>query len=218
MLNDPFHETVAQIALRASQRHGFALGGGQALIAHGLVSRNTEDIDLFTDEDHAVQIGATAVEEALRTAGYESTRLPEVEGLGELFEGFDDGMVELEVTDEQHLVRLTLARLDRQLSPVILDVGPVMHADDCIASKVGAAVSRGEVRDFVDLAAATDQYTIQEMIQLATRLDPGLSPDEFAAAGRRLDTLSKQRFELYGLPAESIATVREKLAGWPRPG
>jgi hypothetical protein len=155
MPNDPFQAAIARLALTACRQFGFVLGGGQALIAHEIVDRTTEDIDLFTDQDHAVQAAATAVEDALRTAGYDVSRVPGVEDLGALFEGFDDGMVELEVSKGEELVRLSLARLDRTQSPVVMDMGPVMHVDDCIASKVAAVAGRAQIRDFVDLAAAT---------------------------------------------------------------
>jgi hypothetical protein len=42
------HCRVAAIALGAAAKHGFALGGGNALIAHGIIDRLTEDVDLFT--------------------------------------------------------------------------------------------------------------------------------------------------------------------------
>ena len=43
---DPFQHEVARIALAVAGRHGFALAGGQALIAHGIGARPTEDVDL----------------------------------------------------------------------------------------------------------------------------------------------------------------------------
>jgi len=48
---DELHQRAASIALRAAGEHGFALGGGNALIAHGLISRPTQDVDLFTDRE-----------------------------------------------------------------------------------------------------------------------------------------------------------------------
>jgi hypothetical protein len=48
-------------ALRTA-RHGFALSGGNALIAHGIVSRLTQDVDLFTDREAGVAAAADAVE------------------------------------------------------------------------------------------------------------------------------------------------------------
>ena len=45
------HRRVATVALRAANRYGFALGGGNALIAHGLIDRPTQDVDLFTERE-----------------------------------------------------------------------------------------------------------------------------------------------------------------------
>jgi hypothetical protein len=70
--NDPFQAEVAQIALRVSSVHGFALGGGQALVAHGIVDRPTEDVDLFTDIDGGVSAAADTVRAALEDAGLKS--------------------------------------------------------------------------------------------------------------------------------------------------
>lgn len=46
---DPRHRELARIGLAATQEYGFALAGGYALAAHGLVDRATEDVDLFTN-------------------------------------------------------------------------------------------------------------------------------------------------------------------------
>ena len=45
---DPFKATIIELALRAAATRGFALAGGNALAAHGLLTRPTQDIDLFT--------------------------------------------------------------------------------------------------------------------------------------------------------------------------
>jgi hypothetical protein len=37
-----------------------------------------------------------------------------------------------------------------------MDVGPAMHLDDLVATKVAALVSRREVRDYIDVAAEPD--------------------------------------------------------------
>ena len=64
------HRAGAGVALRAAARYGFALGGGNALIAHGVIDRPTEDVDLFTDRENGVAAAADAVEAARRQAGY----------------------------------------------------------------------------------------------------------------------------------------------------
>jgi hypothetical protein len=52
------HWQVAGIALSAAAEHGFALGGGNALLAHGLTTRPTLDVDLFTDREDGVEAAA----------------------------------------------------------------------------------------------------------------------------------------------------------------
>ena len=37
------HLQIAALALAAAGKHGFALGGGNALLAHGVISRPTQD-------------------------------------------------------------------------------------------------------------------------------------------------------------------------------
>lgn len=43
-----FQAEVARVALRAIGPHGFALAGAGALVAHGLLTRATQDLDLFS--------------------------------------------------------------------------------------------------------------------------------------------------------------------------
>ena len=98
-----------------------------------------------------------------------------------------------------------------------MDIGPVMHADDCVASKVAAVAGRAQIRDFVDLAAATERYPIDRLLEMAAAFDPGLSAEDFADAGRRLDQLSDQRFLRFGLDPVAVAELRRRLGAWPRP-
>ena len=73
---DPFHETVARIALQVAHRYGFVLGGGFALILHGALQRPTEDIDLFGPETASVVAAAEAVRTALKDAGIRVADVP----------------------------------------------------------------------------------------------------------------------------------------------
>jgi len=210
---DPFYTDVARIALAVAERHGFVLGGGFAWLMNGLVERPTEDVDLFTDTDGAAGASADAVCAALRGAGY-TVHEEEADDLLELFAGFDQR--EFTVGDGERTVRLSLSRLDRRESPVMMDVGPVMHLDDLIATKVAALVNRREVRDYIDVAAAMERYTVPQLLELARLQDPALEDDDVLAAGRYLDRLDDGRFTFYGLDAARIALLRERLEAWPR--
>ncbi len=79
------HRRVAAVALRAAARHGFAPGGGNALLAHGMISWPTKDVDLFTDQQDGVEAAAGAVEAALRGAGFHAERRDLAGGLDDVF-------------------------------------------------------------------------------------------------------------------------------------
>jgi hypothetical protein len=212
------HGQVAAIALRAAARHGFALGGGNALMAHGVVDRFTADVDLFTDEEASVAAAAAAVESALRDAGFGTERRDQAGGLGDIFYGLGDALAEWIVTapgGEQMM--LQLAYFDRSRRPVVMEVGPVLDLEDVVGGKVCALASRVEPRDYVDTAAALERYTREQIIGFARRLDPGLTDRDFAEAAGRLDQWGDRVFASFDLGPKEIAELRKRFADWPRP-
>jgi len=209
---------IAVIALRAAARYGFALAGGNALIAHGIVDRPTEDVDLFSDQEAGVAAAARAVEEALREAGFQADRRDQTGGLGDIFYGMGEEFAEWIITAPGgQETMLQMAYFDRTHGPVTMDVGPVLDLEDLAGSKVCALASRVEPRDFVDTAAALRHYTADQLISFARRLDPGLGDRDFADAGRQLDRMPAGVFARYGLGPQDVAWLREQFATWPRP-
>ncbi|MEU4556709.1 nucleotidyltransferase AbiEii toxin of type IV toxin-antitoxin system [Micromonospora violae] len=211
-----FYREVARVALGAAGPYRFVLGGGVAWAAHGLVARPTEDVDLFADVEGAAAAASTGVRVALERAGFVVSDADPDSELAELFDGYEQDMKDFVVSRDGRQIRLSLARLDRQQSPVVMDLGPVMDVRDLVANKIAALVNRREVRDFIDVAAALDHYDVTELLVLARQVDPALDPDDVRAAGRYLDRLSDQRFGRYGLGAADVAAIRERFAAWPR--
>ncbi len=215
-VND-LHRQVAAIALRAAAGHGFALGGGNALIAHGLIDRVTQDVDLFTDDEHGVEAAAGAVETALRAAGFAAEREDKTAGLADVFEGIGEGLAEWTVTAPGgQQMMLQMAVFDRASQPVVMEFGPVLDLEDVIGGKVCALASRAAPRDYLDTAAALDRYTVADLIGFARRLDPGLEDQDFADAARRLDQVEDGWFASLGLSPGDVAALRDRFAAWPR--
>jgi hypothetical protein len=218
------HAQVAAIALRAAARHGFALGGGNALMAYGVVDRFTADVDLFTDEESSVAAAAESVEKALRAAGFGTERRDSASqdgasGLGDIFYGLGDGLAEWIVTapgGEQMM--LQMAYFDRSRRPVVMEIGPVLDLEDVVGGKACALASRVEPRDYVDIAAALERYTVEQITGFARRLDPGLTDRDFAEAAERLDQWGDGVFTSFGLSPAEISELRKRFAAWPRPG
>lgn len=211
-----FYRDVARVALAAAGPHRFVLGGGVAWAAHGLVTRPTEDVDLFADVEGAAAAAAAEVRAALELAGYAVVDADPGSELAELFDGFDRDLRDFVVSRDDRQIRLSLARLDRYRSPVVMDLGPVMDVRDLIANKTAALVNRREVRDYIDVSAALGRYEVTELLALARQVDPALDVADVRAAGRYLDELPDRRFARYGLDADQVAEVRRRMAVWPR--
>lgn len=97
-----------------------------------------------------------------------------------------------------------------------MDIGPVLDLEDVLGGKVCALASRVEPRDYVDVAAALERYTPAQLIGFARRLDLGLTGQDFAEAGLRLDQMDDRVFSQIELSLPDAAGLRERLAAWPR--
>jgi len=206
---DPFQAEVARIALEVAREHGYALAGGNALAAHDLTDRPTEDVDLFTPEPGGPGAVAEGVRSALEAAGYLVQVIrPAEQNRGEF--------VRLSVTLGKDTMLLDLARDWRQWPPVDLDIGPVLHLDDAVGSKVTAMVFRRLPRDFMDVAAVIAVYSRADLMRLAFTRDPGLRVVDFTDAALALDEVPAAAFAPYGLPDDAVEHIRERFADWPR--
>lgn len=207
MAIEAFKARVIELGLGAAAAHGFALAGGNALAAHGLLSRPTQDIDLFTPAAGGTGQVLDAVRAALTAQRY-AVRVVRAAA--------DGDFAELHVSRDGHSTQLDLGRDWRAHDAVHLDVGPVLHLDDAVGSKTTALLGRALPRDFIDIAAALDRYTRSELLELAFTRDSGLRAVDAALAAQWLDRLDDDQFIPYQLTTEAIAALRARFASWPR--
>lgn len=205
-LLEPFQARVARVALAATEQWAFALAGGNALVAHGLLARPTQDVDLFTSAPHGPGDAAHVVVEALQAQGLRVTC--------EVASGGD--FARLHVSTADNAVIVDLARDWRAYPPVRLSVGLVLHRDDAVSSKVSAMVGRGLPRDFIDVAATLALYERSELLRLLFERDPGIGPADVALSVRQLDVLAAEDFAPYGLDPDAVERVRTAFERWPR--
>jgi len=133
-------------ALRAIEDSGFALAGAGALVAHGLISRPTQDLDLFAPAAGGPGDVSAPLQAALADAGYQVQVL-------EAAEQHNGEFLRLRVRHEHEVVDMDVARDWRQHPPVRMQIGPVLHVDDAVASKVTALMGRGLPGDYIDVGA-----------------------------------------------------------------
>jgi hypothetical protein len=95
-----------------------------------------------------------------------------------------------------------------------MSVGPVLHVDDAVASKVTAMI--GLPRDYIDVAAALRRYGRDDLLRRAFHRDPGLRVVDVALCLLLLDRLPDAPFADYGLTPDDVRQVRRSLQDWPR--
>jgi len=206
---DPFHERLARTGLAAAHRYGFALAGGYAVQAAGLLERPSEDVDLFTAWDRRDEF-TTAVAAVVRT--YRD------DGLAVDIERQYDTFARLTVADGRHTSKVELGVDWRANEPILMAIGPVLHPDDAVANKMSALYGRAFARDFVDIDAAlqSGRYAREAVLHLAERADHGFDRRIFADALGQASLLDSDDFAQYGITGQALEDLRARFAAWRR--
>ncbi len=204
---DAFHERLARTGLAAAQQYGFALAGGYAVQAAGLLMRPTEDIDLFTAWEQRAEFDAAV---AAVVDAYVA------EGLTVETERHHDTFVRLTVSQGERTAKVELAVDSRANEPIHMTIGPVLHPDDAVAKKMTALYARAYPRDFIDIDAAlqSGRYDGETLLRLAERFDVGFDRRVFAQALGELRNLDPDDFAQYGLVGPPLDDLRRRFEAW----
>ncbi|MGD0699115.1 MAG: nucleotidyl transferase AbiEii/AbiGii toxin family protein [Trebonia sp.] len=219
---DPLHLDITRIVLEATARYRAALGGGNALLAHGISARPTEDIDVFIANGELVSAASAAALDALEQHGYRVEEHAASGGLGDWWPEAWDGLAELEVSapGSDRMVQVQASHFELLCPPVEMPgIGLVVAMDDAAGFKAAATAGRALERDFVDIASLTAAgYTAERLIALAMERDHGLPMFAFAEAARRLDRMEDSRLAPYLDADRDAGWVRAAFGDWPRDG
>jgi hypothetical protein len=118
--------------------YGFALAGGYAVQVHGFLERPSMDVDIFAGTSPAPDFGGgvDAVVAALRGQGLQvDTELRNAR------------FARLAISSADQAAKMEFGVDWRMNAPVMLPIGPVLHADDAVANKVCALVPLTELRE-----------------------------------------------------------------------
>ena len=167
---DRFQRDLLEAFFAREQR--FFLTGGAALVGYYLHHRQTLDLDLFTTEDH-LEDGEAALFDAAQELGATVERL------------------RTSTNFRRFLVRRgnesVVADIVRDLAPQIDTEKPVRDGiridspREIMANKLCTLLSRGELRDLVDVMALEQAGNrVEEHLEFAARKDAGLTPGQLA--------------------------------------
>jgi Nucleotidyl transferase AbiEii toxin, Type IV TA system len=200
---DPLQQRVASIALELARDGHVALAGGSAMIAHGFVTRMSEDIDLFTPNPAEISDLRIRLTDRLRADGLKVDLVRDA-----------PGFTELVVTNAEDRLRVEIAQDSRIWPPVRLDVGAVLAPEELAADKTLALFGRAYARDLVDVAALVERMGAETVLGLAARKDPGFDRRRFAEALAVASAEPEGEFLRLGLTRPQIAELRGWARGW----
>lgn len=185
----PFHKKVLSVFASIEESQAFYFTGAMALAAYHLGHRVSEDIDVFCPTENLIPVVAGKFTRALaqKGIGVQVTR-----SFGSFWEAV--------LKEGNHEIRFQLAydspfRLD-ELS--VQDGLHVHSLNDLAAGKLLALFSRAEERDFIDVYCLVRDkgFTIEKLIELARRKDPGLDDYYLAIAFQQVERLPDDPGEL----------------------
>lgn len=177
------------------------------MIAQGLVTRTTEDLDLFATRDRGDVEAASAA--LLALAGHrgwtaEITRTgPEFRRVlieGDVGAGMEQVQIELCVDSPPIGV------------PTATLVGPSFAPFDLAVRKTLALFSRAEARDFTDVYALAQKFDRDEILEAARAADLGFDLTVFTQMLRAHRRLNDDEFPGDGQPVEGIRAYFDEWA------
>ena len=181
-----FQIEVAQLFFSLPASDGFLLAGGGALLATGLTSRPTRDLDFFGE------MGLANVNEAMAqfVAAANSCR-----------------WVCVVVQADDSFVRLHVKGTDEVLVDIAIDVGardpsqnsvlgPTFNHEELAGRKMLALFDRAEARDFADVFVLARHFGKELLLVRAAELEASLDFAVFAQMMRTIGRFSDQEIPI----------------------
>lgn len=190
-----FQREVIKAFFSLPESEGYVLAGGAGLLAAGLSTRPTDDVDLFgSDLGTGVAAAADAFEALASQRSWNPRRIQDAPAFRRL-----------EVTDAHDTLLVDLAIDTAPIGTINLtDVGPTFAPKELAARKLLALFDRAAARDFADLHTLTDQFGIDELLALAAELDGGFDIATFVVMLEAVDRFNDDELAATGSDAVAV--------------
>ncbi|WP_227997518.1 hypothetical protein [Nocardia australiensis] len=126
-------------------------------------------------------------------------------------------LVQMTVTYlDGHAAKVDLGVFWRSRSPILLEVGPVLHPDDAVAGKMDALFNRWAPRDYLDVDAilVSGHYTREKLLTIATEHNPGFDRTMFAESLSYLRRIPDRDLTPYEVAVADVTAMRQRFAEW----
>lgn len=196
-----FQAEVTRLFFELPASKGFLLAGGSALLASGLTSRPTHDLDFFGAPE-AVDVAAARdqFEAAVADRGWRSDRLHD-----------SATFVRLHLSGHEELVVEFAVDSPAGRPPVVSIVGPTFDPGELAGRKLVALFGRAEARDFADVYVLAQRFGRTALLARAVEVDPGFSHGILAEMLRTLDRFVDDEIPI---AADDVANLRVFFQDW----
>ncbi|WP_045304114.1 nucleotidyl transferase AbiEii/AbiGii toxin family protein [Saccharothrix sp. ST-888] len=202
----PVHELLLSDVLAVGAPYAFALGGGCAVLVHGLVERPAQALGVATESPVPMAEIAAEIGAGLAGVGW-TVRQLECGAVSARLSVSDPVSAE---GSEIELLKEVFWR-----PPVQTGYGPVLALEDVVGTRVRALADRGLARDLIDVHAAADRWSHPELEELGRRHARGeFDLTELQARLARADWIDDREFAAYGLGEDDRAGLRAWAQSW----
>jgi hypothetical protein len=195
-----FQIDVAQLFFSLPAADSFLLAGGAALLAQGLTSRPTQDLDLFTRHAGDVAKARDAFEQAATARGWRVERIRQ-----------DGDFCRLLVHGPEDLLVDLALEAPPILAATVSILGPTFAPEELAARKVLALFDRAAARDFADVFELSERYDPPTLYRLARDQDAGVEPGVLAEMIGYLDRYTDADIPMDGA---HVSDLRGFFATW----
>jgi len=190
-----FQIEVARLFFTLDGSERFVLAGGAALAAHGLISRQTRDLDLFTSgADASVGAIAESLASALAAADCEVSVTRSSPTFTRLHVSTNDEELEIDLCVDAPAID----------EPSVTFIGPTYAPNELAVRKLLALFARALPRDFADIWTLTKDGGFSELVAQAPLHDPGFDKLVLAEMIGALDNFSDDRVPVDGEDVEAV--------------
>lgn len=199
-----FQVEVARVFFTLETAKGYLVAGGAALVASDLISRPTEDLDLFTAAPTtSVAPARDAYVRALQSHGCDVVMVHDGPTFCRMIvsRAKDQTLVDLAIDAPPHS------------RPTVTELGPTVSPSELAGRKLLALFDRAEARDFADVYVLAKRFGKETLIAQATMIDAGF---DLGVLAQMMTTM--QRFDAQEIPLgeDDLAMARRFFADWAR--
>jgi predicted nucleotidyltransferase component of viral defense system len=196
-----FQAEVARLFFSLPASDGFLLAGGSALLASGLTTRPTEDLDFFGERGRAnIAEARDQLEAAVVQRGWSFARVQD----GETF-------VRLHLSGDGEVIVDLAIDVAGNRPPVVTIVGPTFDPEELAGRKLAALFSRAEARDFADVYVLAQRFSKELLLERAAEDDLGFDHRVLAEMMRTLDRFTDEELPV---GSSNVDAVRAFFRDW----